>query len=184
MTEIEKRLLKTVETLLKVLVSMMVLALPLIGWLVFQLRTSPAELKVDVAELQQSGMAMNRVHTESVKESTLAVVEIDSHGVVVAWSSGAMSLTGFQASEVIGYGLEFLMPDQRAREAHMEGFQKAMDGPVAVGRHRVTSVDCIVKHKDGRTIPVNVRSLLSPGVGALATLRERAPSARTPLARK
>lgn len=93
-----------------------------------------------------------------------AIVFADVKGDIRVWNSGAEHLFGFFAAEVLGRSLDLIIPE-RFRQAHWNGYRKAMDAGRASGGDRVRTTRAV--HKDGRTLYVDLSfSVITDETGA------------------
>ena len=59
-------------------------------------------------------------------QSSDALIFADRHGTVRVWNRGAEAIFGYSAAEILGNGLDVIIPE-RLRRAHWEGFRRAID---------------------------------------------------------
>lgn len=109
-----------------------------------------------------------------VEQMPDAVIVANVNGVVTLWNPGAEALFGYAADEVLGRGLDVIIPE-RLRAGHREGFRKALESGITKYAGRVLTTRSM--HKDGRTLYVGlafalVRDDSGALVGALATVRD------------
>jgi PAS domain S-box-containing protein len=88
-----------------------------------------------------------------VMQAPEAIVFADAKGDIRVWNSGAEHLFGFSAAEALGCSLDLIIPE-RFRQAHWNGYRKAMDAGRTSGGDRVRTTRSI--HKDGRTLYVDL----------------------------
>jgi PAS domain S-box-containing protein len=99
-----------------------------------------------------------------VDDVRLAVIVVDTRGVIVHWSAGASSLLGYAADEVVGSTLDVIVPAEH-RDAHWKGFRRAMTDP----RPRDLAADLPVVLRDGRVLRLAGRLIvLTDGLGRAA----------------
>ena len=109
-------------------------------------------------EVQQAAIRKDRWKAAAqfaalVHSSDDAIISEDLDGFVTSWNPAAERLFGWSAREAIGRPVSFLAPSERAAEA------ARMREKVA-RRERVTSLETVRVHKDGRLLDVSVT--LSP----------------------
>lgn len=106
--------------------------------------------------------ALHRAVVEQIHE---AVIVVDRAGVVRIWNSGAESLFGHAAAEMLGGGLEAIVPE-RLWQAHDAGFQRAIDSGRTKYAGRVMTTRAV--HKDGSRRYVDLSfTLLRDPAGAV-----------------
>jgi PAS domain S-box-containing protein len=104
--------------------------------------------------------AVDRATTETllptlIEAALAAVIVMDEHGVVTAWSHRAEQTFGWPASEAVGACLVDMIVPPQYRQAHMAGlanFRRTGDGPVL---GQVLELSAL--HRDGREFPVELR---------------------------
>lgn len=82
-----------------------------------------------------------------------ALVFADPQGIIQMWNPGAESLFGYTAADAIGQSLDLIIPE-RLRNAHWEGFDRAMRRGATV--HGRRSIITRALHKDGRQLYVDM----------------------------
>jgi len=94
-----------------------------------------------------------RLFKAIVEQAFEAIVFADCDGVIRVWNGGAEALFGFTAAEVVGRSLDVIIPE-RFRQAHWEGFRKAIESgrPRHGGKVRTTRS----LHKLGRRLYVDL----------------------------
>lgn len=97
-----------------------------------------------------------------------AIVVVDTAGTITRWNEDAESLFGYRADEVLGRRVDVIVPP-RLREAHWEGFHRAMREP----RVKDLAADLPVLCADGETRTFAGRLLvlsdaLGEAIGAIA----------------
>jgi PAS domain S-box-containing protein len=109
-----------------------------------------------------------------VEQAPDAIIFSDNAGAIRIWNSGAETLFGYTASEVLGGSLDVIIPE-RLRAAHWAGFRRAIDTgqPKYVGKVLTTRS----MHKNGSTLYVDlsfglVRDESGAVIGALAIGRD------------
>ena len=109
-----------------------------------------------------------------VDQASDAIIFADRDGLIRIWNSGAERIFGHQASEVIGGGLDVIIPE-RLSQAHHKGFNHA------IATDRMKYVDQVLTtrsmHKDGGKLYVDmsfglVRDADGNILGALAIARD------------
>jgi PAS domain S-box-containing protein len=63
------------------------------------------------------------------------IIIADTNGVIRFWSAGAMPAFGYSSQDAIGKTLDLIVPPQH-REAHWQGFRRAMASGVAAAEGR------------------------------------------------
>ena len=90
-----------------------------------------------------------------------AVIAADVEGVITWWSAGAEEMFGYPAVEVVGRRVDLIIPEH-LREAHWQGFGRAMRNP----RIKDMAADLPVLCADGEVRSFAGRLLaLSDGLG-------------------
>jgi PAS domain S-box-containing protein len=103
-----------------------------------------------------------------------ALVVVDPQGRVILWNAAAEKLFGYTAQEVLGGGLECIVPE-RFRGAHDNGFARAVaSGELRVGGRVLRTR---AQPKDGRKLYVDFCFALQKGdagqvVAVIATARD------------
>jgi PAS domain S-box-containing protein len=109
-----------------------------------------------------------------VEESPLAMIFADRDGVIRLWNKGAQAMFGYQAEEVLGQTLDFLIPE-RHRARHWEGYRRTMEtGTTKYGR-QVLAVPAMSKGGSRVSIEFNVALLRAPTgevLGAAAMIQD------------
>jgi len=82
-----------------------------------------------------------------------AIIAADSKGHIVFWNHASQNLFGYEAGEVIGRELGFLMPE-RYKLLHEKGFAKALEGGKALRPHLPS--ECAAIRKDGSELPIEI----------------------------
>lgn len=100
-----------------------------------------------------------------VAQTPDAIIFADCDGLVRVWKRGAEAVFGFSAAEVIGYGLDIIIPE-RFRRAHWEGFRQAIaSGRTRHGDHLRTTR---ATHKLGHRLYVDLSfGLVTSGAGSV-----------------
>lgn len=98
-----------------------------------------------------------------VGEAPDAVVILDREGVVLYWNRGAERIFGRVQSEMIGSGLDVIIP-ARLRQRHWDGFRAAMArGSTKYGEKDLLAVPAIAA--DGRTVSIEFSIVLVANAG-------------------
>lgn len=101
-----------------------------------------------------------------VEQAQDAIIFADRDEVIRLWNRGAEIIFGYSAAEVVGRSLEVIVP-QRFRDAHSEGFRKAMDSGQTKYMGRVLTTRSL--HKNGSPLYVDLSfGLLRDQTGAVA----------------
>lgn len=90
--------------------------------------------------------ASAEVHRAVVEQAQEAIIVVDRAGVVRVWNAGAEALFGHSAAEMLGAGLEAIVPE-RLWPAHDAGFRRAVDSGHTKYAGRVMTTRAV--HKDG-----------------------------------
>ena len=109
-----------------------------------------------------------------VEQAPDAIIFADREGVVRIWNHRAETVFGYAAVEVLGNGLDLIIPE-RLRRAHWEGFRRAVDTGQTKYADRVLTTRSV--HKDGSKLYVDlsfslIRSEGGAIAGALAVARD------------
>ncbi len=109
-----------------------------------------------------------------VQEIPEAVVFADRTGVIRLWNSGAETLFGYAAGEVVGQTLDLIIPE-RLRPRHWDGYHKVMATGVTRYGRELLATPAI--RKDGRRISIefSITLLKEDGgkvLGAAAVVRD------------
>lgn len=97
-----------------------------------------------------------------------AIVVVDTTGTITRWNDDAEALFGYRAEDVVGQRVDVIVPP-RLRDAHWEGFHRAMRAP----RVKDLAADLPVLCADGETRTFAGRLLvlsdaLGEAIGAIA----------------
>ena len=109
-----------------------------------------------------------------VQEIPEAVIFADPKGLIQLWNSGAETMFGYSAGEVVGQTLDLIIPD-RLRPRHWDGYEKVMaTGVTRYGRELLATP---AMRKDGRRISIefSITVLKEDGgkvLGAAAVVRD------------
>jgi PAS domain S-box-containing protein len=109
-----------------------------------------------------------------VEQIADALIFADREGRIQVWNAAAEAVFGYPAEEVLGRGLDVLIPE-RLRAAHWDGFDAAVQaGRLKHGREPTTTRS---RHRDGRDLYVDLSfALLKDGdghvLGSVAVARD------------
>ncbi len=109
-----------------------------------------------------------------VEESPIAIVFADRDGVIRLWNSGAEAMFGYQAEEVLGQTMDFIIPE-RHRAKHWEGYGRTMETGSTKYGEQVLAVPAIMKGGGRISIEFNIALLRAPTgevLGAAATIQD------------
>ena len=109
-----------------------------------------------------------------VQEMPEAVILADATGVIQLWNSGAETMFGYSAGEVVGQTLDQIIPE-RLRSRHWEGYHKVMATGVTRYGRELLATPAI--RKDGQRISIefSITLLKEDGgkvLGAAAVVRD------------
>lgn len=109
-----------------------------------------------------------------VQEIPEAVIFADRTGVIRLWNSGAETMFGYSAGEVVGQTLDVIIPD-RLRPRHWDGYHKVMATGVTRYGRELLATPAI--RKDGRRISIEfsitlLREDTGNVLGAAAVVRD------------
>jgi len=103
-----------------------------------------------------------------------ALIYVDRAGNVARWNQAACSLFGYSAAEMLGGGLDPIIPEH-LRAAHWTGFNKAIDS----GKTRLAGQPTLTRavHKSGQKLYVEMTFALvmdasGVAVGSVAMARD------------
>jgi PAS domain S-box-containing protein len=88
-----------------------------------------------------------------VDQASDAIIFADRDGLIRIWNNGAERIFGHKASEVIGGGLDVIIPE-RLSQGHHNGFQQAMAADQMKHINKVLTTRSM--HKDGRKLYVDM----------------------------
>lgn len=100
-----------------------------------------------------------------VEEAPLAIICADHDGIIRLWNAGAEAMFGYQAAEVLGQTMDFIIPE-RHRAKHWEGYRKTMATGITKYGQQVLAVPAIVKGGKRISIEFNI-SLLRAATGEI-----------------
>ncbi len=108
-----------------------------------------------------------------VEQTSDAIILADHDGMIRLWNHGAEALFGYPAGEVLGNSLDIIIPE-RLRQAHWEGFHKAIDTRRTKYANQVLTTRSM--HRDGSKLYVDmsfdlVRDNADAIIGVLAIAR-------------
>jgi PAS domain S-box-containing protein len=103
-----------------------------------------------------------------------AIIFTDRDGTIQLWNAGAEIIFGYQAAEVMGQSLDFIIPE-RLRDRHWEGYHRVMATGVTQYGRQLLAVPAI--RKDGARISLEftivlIRDATGEVLGAAALLRD------------
>lgn len=103
-----------------------------------------------------------------------AIIFADREGVVQLWNSGAETMFGYRAEEVVGQTLDLIIPE-RLRGRHWEGYRKVMATRVTQYGRELLAVPAL--RKDGTRISIEftivmLRDGTEGVVGTAALIRD------------
>jgi len=104
-----------------------------------------AEAALRLSEAKLSGI---------VSSSPDAIISVDEAQRITMFNEGAESMFGYSRAEMIGAGLEQLMPE-RFRQRHHEHVQRFADGPNSARRMGTRSVELYGLRKNGQEFPAD-----------------------------
>ena len=105
------------------------------------------------------------VHRAVVEQINEAVIVVDREGIVRVWNAGAEAVFGHAAAEMLGGGLEAIVPE-RLWQAHDSGFRRAVESGQAKHAGRVMTTRAV--HKSGARRYVDISfSMLRDADGAV-----------------
>lgn len=115
-----------------------------------------------------------RLFAAIVEQTPDAVIFADRDGVIEVWNRGAEAVFGFAAVEALGQSLDLIIPE-RLRQAHWQGYRRALDNARTQYGNQVRRTRSI--HKDGRKLYVDlsfglVTDATGTIVGAVAVGRD------------
>lgn len=93
------------------------------------------------------------MHRAIIEQAQEAIICIDRDGLVRLWNHGAETLFGYAAAEVLGGGLDVIIPE-KLRHAHAAGFGKAVSSGVTRYQGRVMTTRA--NHKSGNRLYVDM----------------------------
>src|SRR5512147_2801958 len=102
-----------------------------------------------------------------VEGSPDGVLCADRKGVILLWNRGAERIFGWSAAEVVGKGMDLIIPE-RLRARHWAGWDKTMEtGVTRYGAGDLLAVPAL--HKDGHTLSIEFSiQLLRAADGSIA----------------
>jgi PAS domain S-box-containing protein len=109
-----------------------------------------------------------------VEEAPLAMIFADRDGAIRLWNAGAEAMFGYQAGEVLGQTMDFIIPE-RHRARHWEGYRRTMATGITKYGHQVLAVPAIVKGGGRISIEFNIALLRAPTgeiLGAAAMIQD------------
>jgi PAS domain S-box-containing protein len=109
-----------------------------------------------------------------VEENPIAMIFADREGVIRLWNSGAEVMFGYQAEEVLGQTMDFLIPE-RHRARHWEGYRRTMETGITKYGRQILAVPALAKGGKRISIEFNVALLRAPTgevLGAAAMIQD------------
>ena len=108
-----------------------------------------------------------------LEQAPVAIIATDASGTIRHWNRCAADLFGFSADEVVGGGLDVIIP-QHLRAAHWRGFRAAIETGKA--KSGGTAVRTRATHKNGSKLYVELSFAVltdsaGSAIGALALAR-------------
>ena len=111
------------------------------------------------------GQAKWNLFQAIVEQAPDAIIFADRGGAIRVWNSGAETVFGYTAAEVLGKSLDVIIPE-RLRGAHWEGFRRAIETGQTKHGNRVLTTRSI--HKNGSKLYVDLSfGLVSDEAGAV-----------------
>ena len=109
-----------------------------------------------------------------VEQTQEAIIFADCEGLIRLWNTGAETIFGYQAEEVIGQSLDLIIPE-RLRSRHWEGYRRVMSTGVTQYDRQLLAVPAI--RKDGERISLEftvvlLRAATGDILGVAAILRD------------
>lgn len=104
----------------------------------------------------------------------VSIIVADREGRIVAWNRASEALFGFLAGEVLGQGLDVIIPEH-LRDAHWKGYDRSLASGETQYAGRVMTTRAV--HKDGRKLYVDfsfsmLRDAAGNVTGAIAAGRD------------
>lgn len=97
------------------------------------------------------------LYQQIVNNAPEAIIFADRDGVIRLWNSGAESMFGYSAEEVVGQNLDLIIPE-RQRGRHWEGYHKVMATGVTRYGKELLAVPAV--RKDGTRISLEFSIVL------------------------
>jgi len=111
----------------------------------------------DITEHKQMEQEIsdNERRLKSIINNALdAVIQIDSTGVIIGWSSHAEKTFGWSSAEVIGHVIhEYIIP-LHYRELHIQGIRRFLE--TGVGKFLNTRFEITALHRNGHEFPIEM----------------------------
>lgn len=109
-----------------------------------------------------------------LEQAPVSIILADREGVIRLWNRASESLFGFTAAEVLGQGLDVIIPEH-LRKAHWEGYDRSLASGETKYSGRVMTTRAV--HKDGRKLYVEfsfgmLKDAGGQVVGAMAVARD------------
>lgn len=111
---------------------------------------------------------------------THAVVIVDTDGVITSWNEGAVQLFGHAESAAVGQPVDLIIPEH-LRQAHWEGFHRAMAAPQIKDMTADLPVLCsdgTIREFAGRLLALS--DGLGTAIGAIAIYRAEGSTGARP----
>ena len=114
---------------------------------------------IEIANLLDTNIHLNKHSEDAQKLEAIfetaidGIITIDTKGIVLSYNTAAATLFGFEAVEVIGQNIKFLMPEpyHSDHDGYIKRYQKTRKPHIiGIGRE-VTG-----KRKDGSTFPMRL----------------------------
>lgn len=86
-----------------------------------------------------------------LEQVPVSIILADREGVIRFWNRASESLFGFAAAEVLGQGLDVIIPEH-LRKAHWEGYDRSLASGETKYGGKVMTTRAV--HKDGRRLYV------------------------------
>lgn len=86
-----------------------------------------------------------------LEQAPVSIILADREGVIRLWNRASESLFGFAAAEVLGQGLDVIIPEH-LRKAHWEGYDRSLASGETKYSGKVMTTRAV--HKDGRKLYV------------------------------
>ena len=168
--------------LVSVLCALIVILIVIVSLIAGKLPTSSSDIYKEVKELRKSKVRMESLQAELIKQTKnnemlsaiiagddRPIITVSDQGIIKSWNAGAERLIGVKASQAVGYGPAFFIP-QAHRDNHKKSFEQAMRSNS--DKVRLWSVECEIEVK-GKKSPVRMEVWSYPGIGAIALIHEK-----------
>jgi PAS domain S-box-containing protein len=109
-----------------------------------------------------------------VENSQEAIIFADRDGIIRLWNTGAETIFGYRAAEVVGQSLELIIPE-RLRAQHRHGYRRVIATGVTLYDRKLLAVPAT--RKDGAQISLEftvvlIREATGDVLGVAALLRD------------